>query len=89
MDANPAIPNGDLLLASTWIDTYTRNGKRACVFAETGRKYFGAYYHNDLLGWNLSEWYKPRGNYRHSGKSAGMDLNLTHRGMDATMAKEV
>ena len=82
MDDEDFLPLGDLLLSPIRKTTFTRSGRRAIVFAESGRKYYGCYFHNDKLGWQVCEWFKPTGTWHRHGQKAGMDLNLTQRGIE-------
>ena len=77
MDTSRAFPAGNLLLSPIRIDTFTRRGERAIVFAETERRFFGVWYSGDIHGWKVCEWYKPSGEYKSTGGSSPLDLNLT------------
>ena len=81
MDTERTLPCGNLELSPIRITTVTRDGRKAVVFAETERRYFGVYYTGDVYGWCEATWYKPSGNFK-SERNSAVDLNLTSKGVE-------
>ena len=81
IDIEGELSSGNLLLSPVRIDTVTRNGTKAIVFAETGRRYFGCYYGGDVHGWQIVAWFKPSGCFLDNGNASPLDLNLTSQGV--------
>jgi len=81
INTTKTLPSGDLELTPIRLSTVTRDGRKAIVFAETERRYFGVYYTGDVYGWASATWFRPGGTYKLSGDNAAMDLNLTQKGM--------
>jgi len=61
------------------ISTSTKGAHKAYVFAECDKRYYGAAYISDLVGWTSLEWHKPHGNYLSNGKENMLDIEIEHK----------